>query len=113
VRVPGSDEPVEVGHGVHDFVAADTWSSNGRLAAGATVRDVLDHEPSWRRVIAAASELGFVDGEAEAAQRLKRWLDAPAPALADALPPPTLVHGGETLRERLADLWQPPGGRSA
>jgi alpha-L-rhamnosidase len=113
VHVPGRDEPVEVGHGAHEWRAADAWTRNGRLPAEATVRDVVDDEPSWRRVVAEAADLGFVGGEAEAAQRLKRWLDAPAPALADALRPPTLVHGGDALRERLADLWATSIGRSA
>jgi alpha-L-rhamnosidase len=80
------------------------------LPAGATVRDLIDHAPSWRRVVAAATDLGFVDGEAEAAARLVPWLDAPAAALVDALPPP-LRPGADALRERLADVL--PTGAAA
>jgi alpha-L-rhamnosidase len=103
VQVPGTAGPVEVRHGAHEWHVADAWAAADGLPAGATVRDVLDHAPAWRRVVAAASELGFVDGEAAAAAQLAPWLDAPAAALVDALPPP-LRPGADALRERLADV---------
>jgi alpha-L-rhamnosidase len=110
VRVPGAAAPVEVRHGTHEWHVADTWAADRGLPAGATVRDLIDHAPSWRRVVAAATDLGFVDGEAEAAARLVPWLDAPAAALVDALPPP-LRPGADALRERLADVL--PTGAAA
>jgi hypothetical protein len=55
-------------------------------------------------VVAAATELEIVHGEAHAAGRLKAWLDAPAPAIVDALVPPGLANGADALRERLSPL---------
>jgi alpha-L-rhamnosidase len=43
-------------------------------------------------------------GEAEAAGRLKAYLDAPAAAMVDALAPRGLAAGADALRERLKSL---------
>jgi alpha-L-rhamnosidase len=100
VHVPGL-EPLEVRHGTHSWHVPDLWATNGGLPATPTVRDILDHEDAWRQVVAAARELEIVNGEAQAAGRLKPFLDAPAAALAEALAPPGLAAGGDALRERL------------
>ena len=87
VHVPGQSEPVRVGHGTHTWQTADPAAVDGPLAAQATVRDVLDHEDTWRQVVAAAVETGVASDEAQAAARLQAYLDAPSSRLVDALAP--------------------------
>jgi hypothetical protein len=91
-----------VRHGTHTWRVPDRWAANGSLPAAPTVRDVLDDEDTWRQVVAAATELEIVRGEAHAAGRLEAWLDEPAPTLVDALAPPGLADGADALRERLS-----------
>jgi alpha-L-rhamnosidase len=90
-----------VGHGSHAWETPDPAADDGRLPAQATVRDVLDHEQTWRQVVAAAMETGVAGDEAQAAGRLQAFLDAPARQLIDALAPPRLSDGGQTLHGRL------------
>jgi alpha-L-rhamnosidase len=104
VHVPGQAEPVQVGHGAHAWEVADPAGADRAPAAGATVRDVLDHEETWRQVVAAAVEAGVVGDEAQAATRLRPFLDAPSNRLVDALAPRGLVEGGAALRARLDGL---------
>jgi alpha-L-rhamnosidase len=103
VHVPGEDEPVEVGHGTHEWRTPDRWATDGAPPMH-TVRDVVDHEPAWREVVAAANEVGVVGGEAEAAGRLKAYLDAPPASLVDALAPRGFSAKAEELRARLAGV---------
>jgi alpha-L-rhamnosidase len=105
VHVPGQPEPVEAGHGAHTWRVSDQWATNGTLPPAPTVRDVLDHEASWRQVVAAAQDLALVTGEAQAAGRLEGFLDAPAAALVDGLAPRGMGEGGEALRERLRSAF--------
>jgi alpha-L-rhamnosidase len=104
VHVPGQAEPVRVGHGAHAWQVADPVPAASMLAAGATVRDVLDHEETWRQVVAAAVETGVVGDEAQAAARLRAFLDAPSGRLVDALTFHGIVAGGEALHARLDGL---------
>jgi alpha-L-rhamnosidase len=104
VHVPGLSEPVRVGHGTHTWEATDPVAVGGPLPAQATVRDVLDHEESWRQVVAAAVETGVAGDDAQAAGRLQAFLDAPSSRLVDALAPPGLVDGGQALHARLDGL---------
>ena len=104
VHVPGQAEPVRVGHGTHAWQTADPAAAEGPLAAGATVRDVLDHERTWRQVVAAAVETGVASDEAQAATRLQAFLDASASRLVDALAPPGLIEGGQDLQAQLDGL---------
>ena len=80
-----------------------------RLPVQATVRDVLDHEDTWRQVVAAATETDVVDDEAQAAARLQPFLDAPSSRLVDtlALAPPGLAKGHKALHARLDHLLPP------
>jgi alpha-L-rhamnosidase len=110
VHLPGEEQPLEVGHGTHEWRRPDAWGGNGAAPDLATVRDVLDHQPSWEQVVAAATDLEVVRGEAEAAGRLNAYLDKPVDVLADALAPRGLVDRGEELRERLAGLLAPRPG---
>jgi len=104
VHVPGEAEPVEVRHGTHTWRVPDRWAQSGGLPAAPTVRDVLDDEETWRQVVAAATELEIVRGEAHAAERLEAWLDEPSAAIVDALVPPGLANGAAALRERLSPV---------
>jgi alpha-L-rhamnosidase len=106
VHVPGQSEPVRVGHGTHAWQMADP-ALDGPLPAQATVRDVLDHEETWRQVVAAAVETGVASDEAQAAARLQAFLDAPSRRLVYALAPPGLIDGGQALHARLDDLLPP------
>ena len=109
VHVPGGSEPVRVGHGTHTWRTADPAAVDRPLPAQATVRDVLDHEDTWRQVVAAAVETGVVSDEAQAAARLQPFLDAPSRRLVDALAhaPPGLSKGRKALHARLDHLLPP------
>jgi alpha-L-rhamnosidase len=106
VHVPGHPEPVRVGHGTHAWQTADP-AADRPLPAQATVRDVLDHEETWRQIVAAAVETGVAGDEAQAAGRLQAFLDAPASRLVDALAPPGLIDGNQALHARLDSLLPP------
>jgi alpha-L-rhamnosidase len=105
VYVPGTREPVRVGHGRHDFEVSDPCPGTPVLPASPTIRDVLDHEPTWSAVAAAAVDTGVAGSEYEAARRLERYLDAPATDLVDALAPGGLAPGTGALRDRVASLF--------
>jgi alpha-L-rhamnosidase len=85
VDVPGASEPVEVGHGTHEWTAADPYVAAPELPADPTVRQLIDHEASWDAVVAGARESGFAPDDAVLAARLERYLDQPATALAEAV----------------------------
>jgi alpha-L-rhamnosidase len=106
VHVPGEPEPAEVGHGAHAWRVPDAWGANGALPAQPTVRDVLDHEAAWHQVVDAARELSLVDGEAQAARRLRAFLDEPAGVLVDALVPPGMTSDAEALKRRLRGVLE-------
>ena len=95
-----------MGHGTHVWQTADP-AVDGPLPAPASVRDVLDHEQTWRQVVAAAVEAGVASDEAQAAARLQAVLDAPSSRLIDALAPPGLIDGGQALHARLDSLLPP------
>jgi alpha-L-rhamnosidase len=101
---PPGEEPVDVGHGTHTFDVADPYTHPVELPGAATVRDVLDAEPIWRRVVDAAVETGTARDEPQVADRLGRYLDAPADQLVDALTAFGFVPGAEALRRRLTEL---------
>jgi alpha-L-rhamnosidase len=107
VHVPGRSEPARVGHGTHAWETADP-AVDGPLPAQASVRDVLDHEDTWRRVVAAAVETGVASDEAQAATRLQPYLDAPSSRLVDALAAFGLVEGGQELQAKLDGLISLP-----
>jgi alpha-L-rhamnosidase len=99
VRLPGAD-PVTVAHGSHSWTVADPVAD----APLVTVRDVLDREPLWQSVVAAAVEAGAASGEPAVAARLGRYLDAPAEQLIEALTAAGFAPGAADLRRRLAEL---------
>jgi alpha-L-rhamnosidase len=103
VLVPGTTEPVSVRHGDHQWVVPDPVTDEP-LPADATIRQLLDHEPTWLKVIDAALGAGVVADDAELAARLARHLDAPASQLVDAAMPRGFVPGAELFRARLAEV---------
>jgi hypothetical protein len=69
------------------------------------VRELLDHEPSWKRFVGAAlgAELGGmskVSGEQDLADRLAPFLGAPIAAVPDIL----TLGGNDPGRERFVEL---------
>jgi alpha-L-rhamnosidase len=84
VRVPGGDRAVDVRHGRHVWTVPDPYAQESLLPAEPSIRQVMDHEPSWDRAVFAAREAGVADGEAALAARLAPYLDAPASDLVDA-----------------------------
>ncbi|MGW6276471.1 family 78 glycoside hydrolase catalytic domain [Kribbella sp. NPDC055071] len=104
VDVPGADEPVDVGHGTHEWTAQDPYSEAPKLPAGATVRQLVDHEPSWDTIVAAAIETGVVADDAELAGRLERYLDQPATNLVESISPRGLTPSADALHARLDAL---------
>ena len=106
VHLPGAPAAERVGHGRHEYEVADPCAGEPALPAGATVRDVLDHEPTWASVVAAAAETGVAAGEQAAAEKLLRYLDAPAADLATALAPRGLVPGADDFSERVARIFR-------
>jgi alpha-L-rhamnosidase len=109
VHVPGARESVRVGHGRHDFEAPDPVAGEPVLRARPTVRDVLDHEPTWSAITAAAVETGLAGTEQEVARRLRQYLDAPATDLVDALVAGGLIPGGDAFRERVERTFRSVG----
>jgi alpha-L-rhamnosidase len=99
VHLPGAD-PVRVTHGTHSWTVPDPVTEPSIV----TVRDVLDREPLWQAVVAAAVEAGAATGEPAVAARLGRYLDAPADQLIEALTAAGFVPGAADLRRRLAEL---------
>jgi alpha-L-rhamnosidase len=110
VHVPGRHVPVQVHHGDHEWEAPDPVAEP-RPPAEPTVRDLLDHEPTWADVLEAATELKVVKDEPEAAKRLARYLDEPAQRLPDALAG-GYAPNAEKLARRLDQLPH-RSGRSA
>jgi alpha-L-rhamnosidase len=81
----------------------DPYAQPPVLAAEPTIREVMDHQSAWAQVVAAAAEAGAGD-EAQIAQRLRPYLDAPATGLIDALTAGGFVPGAAELQARLAGL---------
>ncbi|WP_275410591.1 alpha-L-rhamnosidase C-terminal domain-containing protein, partial [Actinoplanes nipponensis] len=106
VHVPGAAAGVEVRHGTHEWTVPDPYAHGPALAAEPTIREVMDHPPAWDQVVAAAAAAGAGD-EAQVAQRLRPYLDAPATGLADALTAGGFVPGAAELQARLAGLSFP------
>jgi alpha-L-rhamnosidase len=63
---------------------ADPCAQETPPPAEPSIRQLMDHEPSWNRVVHAARESGVAADEAALADRLTPFLDAPATELVDA-----------------------------
>jgi alpha-L-rhamnosidase len=104
VHLPGAGAPLRVGHGRHEWRVPDPATAAAPDAP--TLRDVLDHEPTWVRVAEAAADAGVVRDERQAAARLARDLDAPAGRLADVLAVDGFAARADDLRRVLDPLIQ-------
>ncbi|MEU4606182.1 glycoside hydrolase family 78 protein [Kribbella sp. NPDC023972] len=101
VDVPGESEPVEVGHGTHEWTADDPAAQLPALPADPTVRQLIDHEPSWDAIVATAKETEVATDDAELAARLERYLDQPADQLVEAISPHGFSPSAEALQAKL------------
>ncbi|MFG1609645.1 family 78 glycoside hydrolase catalytic domain [Actinoplanes sp. NPDC049265] len=105
VEVPGGDI-VDVAHGVHEWTVDDPYAEEPGLPTGATIRQLMDHRPSWDRVVAAAAEAGVAADEAALAGRLARYLDAPSTDLADVATGRGYIPGAQAFRTALETLLE-------
>jgi len=101
VVLPGVDV-VEVGHGTHEWTVS--WAKT-EARRPTNVRELLDHEPSWKRFVSAAleAELGGmskVSSEQDLADRLAAYLAAPITSLPDIL----TLGGNDPGRDRFVEL---------
>jgi alpha-L-rhamnosidase len=101
VHVPGEAVAVEVRHGSHEWTVADPYAHEPALPSAPTIRQVMDHEPTWGRVVAAALEAGAAGDEAALAARLERFLDFPATDLVNAVTADGFLPGADEFRARL------------
>ncbi|MDP9417487.1 MAG: glycoside hydrolase family 78 protein [Actinomycetota bacterium] len=102
VHVPGEAEPRVVRHGRHEWVTPDKWAEEPELKRDGTIREVLNHVPTWQAVVAAAVDTGVAPGgEPAVAARLAAHLAAPISELVDALLPFGHAEGRDRLHERL------------
>ena len=70
------------------------------------MRDVLDHEPTWAAVVAAAVETGVAAGEqAAAGSSCATWTRRPTSS-PTALAPRGFVPGADDFSERVARIFR-------
>jgi len=109
VHLPGGGD-AEVRHGRHEWTVDDPYARGAGRPAEPSIRDLMDHEPTWSAIVAAAVETGVADGEAALAERLSRFLDAPAAGLADAATAGGFRPGAAELTARLTTVLAPRQG---
>ena len=107
VHVPGESTPINVGHGTHEWTADDPYAVAPPLPAEASIRQLMDHEPTWDALVIAARENEIVTDDAELAARLERYLDQSAGRLVEAISPRGLSPSAETLQTELDRLLNP------
>jgi len=104
VHVPGEAASVEVRHGRHEWTVADPYAADPELPSAPSIRQLMDHEPTWGRVVAAAVEAGVATDEAGLAGRLERYLDFPSSDLVDAVTGGGFIPGADAFRAGLSFL---------
>jgi alpha-L-rhamnosidase len=92
----------DVRHGSHEFTAVDPYGKPRPLPADASIRQLMDHRPSWERIVAVAREAGVAADEAVLARRLAPYLDAPASDIVDAATAGGFDPGADTMRSLLS-----------
>ncbi|GHF13027.1 alpha-L-rhamnosidase [Amycolatopsis deserti] len=93
VHVPGG--PVtEVRHGTHSWTVDDPCLSQPRVR---TIRELIG-SPKWPEAVSLLVEHGLAEDAVDAAHRAGRYLDRPAPELADFLAMKTLDDGSVARR---------------
>lgn len=107
VHVPGLLEPAVVAHGVHSWKVADPTPVRDE-GSPRSIRDLLDQSPAtWSAVVNAAVETGIApEGEAQAAERLRRYLDEPVSMLPWAIAPEQWVSGTMALRAKVSEILE-------
>jgi alpha-L-rhamnosidase len=90
-----------VRHGTHDFTAPDAYAQESALPPEPSIRQLMDHRPSWEEAVAAAREAGVAADEAVLGRRLSPYLDAPASKLVDAATAGEFHPGADTMRNLL------------
>ncbi|MFF5295919.1 alpha-L-rhamnosidase [Paractinoplanes globisporus] len=106
VRVPGEDQDREVRHGRHEWRVPDAYAQeSSSTTAEMTIRQLMDHQPSWDRLVSAAAESGVAADEAALADRLARFFDAPAATVVDAATADGFIPGADRMRA----LYSPGG----
>ncbi|WP_433291719.1 family 78 glycoside hydrolase catalytic domain [Actinoplanes sp. CA-030573] len=105
VRVPGQDHDHQVRHGRHTWTVPDPYAPGPETPGERTIRQLMDHEPSWDRLVSAALESGVAAGEAALADRLQPFFDAPAATVADAATADGFIPGADRMRA----LYSPGG----
>jgi alpha-L-rhamnosidase len=110
VHVPGDLEPTNVHHGVYSWTVVDPTEHRSG-GASHTIRELLDDDPAtWSALVSAAVETGIApEGEAQAAERLGRYLDEPVTTLPWALAPERWIDGSSALRSKAAEILQASG----
>jgi alpha-L-rhamnosidase len=107
VHVPGESAPISVGHGTHEWTADDPYAVTPPLPADASIRQLMDHEPSWDAIATAARANEIVTDDAELAARLERYLDQPASQLVEAISPRGFSPSADALQAELDGLLHP------
>jgi alpha-L-rhamnosidase len=79
----------------------DPYAAASPAPVESTIRQLMDHEPTWDRVVRAAVESGVAPGEAELADRLSRFLDTPASELLNAATADGFIPGADRMRALL------------
>ncbi|WP_030441988.1 alpha-L-rhamnosidase [Actinoplanes subtropicus] len=103
VSLPGRQQDVTVRHGRHFWMLPDPYAEETSSPTEPTIRQLMDHQPGWDRIVWAATESGVAPGEAALAGRLARFLDAPASALLDAATGGGFNPGADRMRALLDD----------
>ncbi|MDQ0378522.1 glycoside hydrolase family 78 protein [Amycolatopsis thermophila] len=93
VHVPG-DSAVEVRHGRHSWTVPDPCLVQPHVR---TVRDLIG-SPKWDDAVSLLVSHGLAEDAVDAAHRAGRYLDRPAPDLADFLAMKTLADGSTAKR---------------
>ena len=105
IHLPGAETPETVAHGSYSWVVPDPApvTSAGQVA---TIRELLDHQPTtWSAVVSAAVETGVApEGEAQAADKISRYLDEPVGRLGWALVPEPWVTDHVLLQEKVQKI---------
>jgi alpha-L-rhamnosidase len=110
VHIPGTHESKVVPHGTYTWTVADPTPDVGAGSA-VTIRELLDRQPAtWSAVVEAAVETGITpEGEAQAADKLARYLDEPVGNLGYALVPEPWINRSVPLREKVSEILKGSG----
>jgi alpha-L-rhamnosidase len=98
VRVPGQEQTTDVRHGSHSWTVPDPYAQAAPAPSEPSIRQLMDHEPGWDRLVAAATEAGVAADDAALADRLAPFLDAPATTVVDAATADGFIPGADRMR---------------